>query len=70
MTDQEQLEQAIHRASFGYRLTNDDATALMRAYMRKATTLAAREFEIETLKEQLESERAMNATLTQEALER
>lgn len=67
MTDQEQLEQAIHRASFGYRLTADDAVSLMRAYMRKAAALAAREFEIETLKAQLESERAMNAILTEEA---
>lgn len=67
MTEKEQLDQAIHRASFGYRLTSDDSFALLQAYMRKAMALAAREFEIETLKAQLESEREMNAILTQES---
>jgi regulator of replication initiation timing len=66
VTDQEQLEQAIHRATFGYRLTSDDTAALLRAYMRVVGQNSRLNQENDNLRAQLESEREMNAILTAE----
>ena len=65
-SDDEVRRDAIHKASFGYRLSSAEAGALLKAYMLASFKVNGLEEKLTRLKAELESERQMNAILTQE----